>query len=205
MSVSRETVVVASSGRDRDLLRPLAEWLAPRATALGMTTFADPPSFLTNMMLPALALRGWPVAADITSLVELGPGSGGLGLAFAALYPKATVALVDRREKVTSFLDLAAHALALPNVRVRCMEADTADEAPDLVALRAFDRPARALQLASRWAGVAIGAWHSPGADYGTPPPGFSLGPTVQVVGCTVMTTFFERSAQILPPEGLDG
>jgi len=177
-SVSRETLAALTGSLDQYLrLRELADWLAQSASPLGLTNFPDSSALLTHAVAPAFALPSLLGHAVIGSWAELGPASGALGIALALTQPAAHIDLVDRRDRVTAFLDLTLHRLALPNATARAarLSATTHTPAWTGVCFRALSETHTALRTAAAHAQRWICAWHSASAaGYDLPPPGFA-------------------------------
>jgi 16S rRNA (guanine527-N7)-methyltransferase len=95
---------------------------------------------------------------DGARLIDLGSGGGLPGLVLADLFPRCSIALVDRRQKRTDFLERAVQRLGHDHVEVR--EADVtmiarnveagAEPAFDAVTARSFGPPETTLRLARR-------------------------------------------------------
>jgi 16S rRNA G527 N7-methylase RsmG len=175
----------------------LAGWLAPRAATLGFTSFGDAARFDREMMRPALALPELLGPSSPRTLCEIGPGSGGLGLALARLYPTCDVTLADRRQRVVSFIDLAIHALKITNARAVRLSLTAASHAGpwEYVCFRALAAPAEALALAAAHASHGICAWHSPtSVDYDLAPAGFRVAGRSGTYIANLLATLYLRA-----------
>jgi 16S rRNA G527 N7-methylase RsmG len=197
MSVSRETHALSPDASPPSDWVYIAEWVAPRAATLGLTTFARPADFLHQMMLPALALPMLLPANLPATICEIGPGSGGIGLALATLSTDAHVTLADRRQRVVSFLDLAIHIIGLPNAHAVRSDLGPHADTPawDLVCFRALALPAQALSTAAAHSRQSICAWHSPTSiEYDHAPAGFEVRGRVAVTQANLVATLYARA-----------
>jgi len=144
----------------------LAQWLAERAPCLGLSKYADLPSVLSYAMAPALAISDLIEPSEIKRVVDLGAGSGALGLTLSIIEPGWEVTLMDRSSKTATFLEWTVQWLGMENVTVRHEDAArlTTRGATryDLVCLRAIASAQQALQLAGPLtvSGGYIVAWH---------------------------------------------
>jgi len=153
----------------------LAQWLAERAPPLGLSKYADLPSVLSYAMAPALAISDLVEIepSEIKRVVDLGAGSGALGLTLSIIQPGWEVTLMDRSSKTATFLEWTVQWLGVENVTVRHEDGVAADAgAYDLVCLRAVAPAQQALQLAGPLAGSGgyVVAWHQ-AEDEGFRPP----------------------------------
>ena len=117
----------------------LAEWLAPAAAKLGLTQFADPGELAVNLMGPGVCLTAH-LGDRCRSVADIGAGNGALGLTIALLRPEVAVSLLDRRQRVCHFIDLAASRFNLSNCSTVCADMRATDrdsEKYDVVAARA--------------------------------------------------------------------
>ena len=144
----------------------LAQWLAERAPPLGLSKYADLPSVLSYAMAPALAISDLIEPGEIKRVVDLGAGSGALGLTLGIIQPGWEVTLMDRSSKTATFLEWTVQWLGVENVTVRHEDATPAATAGaaryDLVCLRAVASARQALQVAGPLAGSGgyVVAWH---------------------------------------------
>ena len=194
MIVPRETPPPESPPEQ---LIEIAGYLASRAYPLGLTNYASPEDLLREAILPCLAICDVWDTLSPGSCAELGPGSGAMGLSLAALHPEVPFTLVDRRERVVSFLDVAARVLGMTNVTA--LAADVG-RAPlpcryDLVVLRAFAKPAVALGAASAVSAGWIAVWHSPETGgYDSAPAGFGLEDRLLTSTDSLVCTLYHRN-----------
>ncbi len=208
MPVSREThsALLPLSPDVASGMVALAQWLREAAFPLGLTNYPDADTMLAEAVLPAVALPsafGRPLSGH---WVDLGAGSGAIGLAAAILSPAASVTLVDRRRRAASFLDLTAKRLSLPNVSV-LEAAFTADSGPNGftgVCFRALTAPTHALRIAAAHARRWICAWHAPGlAPYDTPPANFRPVARVPTSTPALLLDIYERTPTSNPVHNL--
>ena len=164
-----------SAGEAGADLAHLADWIAQAAFPLGLTNYASPEDIMRRGVLPAYLLPKLLRREVAGSWAELGPGSGAIGLALACFSPAAHVTLVDRRARVTAYLDVSITRLSLPNATATTI-ALTSQPGPSWVGVcfRALAQPPHALQVAAAHARCWICAWHSSGMTaYDCPPKGF--------------------------------
>jgi len=84
--------------------------------------------------------------------LDLGTGAGFPGLVIAALQPHRPVTLVDSRRLRTDWLQRAANALQLPNVRVVLSRVEDLQSGPhDVISARAFAPLDKLLELSARF------------------------------------------------------
>ncbi len=149
----------------------LAQWLAERAPRLGLSKYADLPSVLSYAMTPALAISDLIELSEVKQVVDLGAGSGALGLTLSIIQPDWEVTLMDRSSKAATFLEWTVQWLGMENVTVQHEDAAlvAADGATqyDLVCVRAVASAQQALQLAGPLAGPGgyVVAWHQAGDE----------------------------------------
>ncbi len=154
------------SENQQQRIATLAQWLAERAPPLGLSKYADLHSVLSYAMAPALAISGLIELSEVKWALDIGAGSGSLGLTLSIIQPDWKVTLMDRSSKAARFLEWTVQWLGLENVTVQHKDAASAaaDGAAqyDLVCLRAVVSAPRALQLAGplvRSDGYVV-AWH---------------------------------------------
>ena len=153
-------------------LDALASWLAERALPLGLTNYRTPEDISRHALAPTFALFSLAGPALRGPLLDLGAGSGALGLTVAVLCPDLPVTLADRRSRAATFMSLTRARLHLDNVEVRQVSAQElakdAAGAFQVVCFRALGHAETAL----RWAapllapGGCVAAWHQ-AADSG--------------------------------------
>ena len=161
-------------------LDELAAWLAERARPLGLTHYRSAEEVARHALLPTFALFALTASPLPGPLLDLGAGSGALGLTVAVLCPNLHVVLADRRQRAATFINLTRARLGLHNAQVRQVSAEQlAKEAIgsfEVVCFRALAPAETALGLAkpllapSGWVAV----WHqSDDPAYGDPPEGW--------------------------------
>jgi len=197
MDVSRETVPThPQPAAPEARLLALAEWLAPSAASLGLTNYHTADVLLTDAILPALALRGLLGHAPVGPWVDLGAGSGALGLALALTAPALHMDLLDRRERAAAFLDLTVRRMAIPNARALQRDLQPEAEIPAWVGVcfRAVAPPSEALAMAAAHSRRWVCAWHGPGLRaYRTPPAGFRVAGSSRAPSTNLALTLYER------------
>ncbi len=156
------------SDEQQQRIADLAQWLADRAPPLGLSKYADLPSVLSYAMAPALAISDLIEPSEVKQAVDLGAGSGALGLTLSIIQPGWEVTLMDRSSKTATFLEWTVRWLGMGNVTVRHEDAAAAGAgAYDLVCLRAVVSARQALQLAEPLGGSGgyVVAWHQVGDE----------------------------------------
>lgn len=119
-----------------------------------LTSYDSLLGVLQGLVLPALAALRWLEAERTLDVLEIGAGSGGLGLALAVLAPNWSVSLVDRRQKAVSFIEVAIVRLKLLNASAVLADASNAGDRAasyDAALLRAVGSPDDDLALAAPW------------------------------------------------------
>lgn len=207
MAVSRETTALSLplSAPQRSRLSALADWVATRACPLGLTTYSHPDQAFREAVAPALALPAMLGYLPVGPWADFGAGSGALGLALASLCPAAHFDLIDRRQRVTAFLDLSIRRLSIPNAYPLLLNitADTYNQQWAGVCLRAFATPAEALLLAAHHARHWICAWHAPHiVQYRTPQPAFRLVCQTPTSSPNLVASLYERVRESEEPCG---
>ena len=154
------------SDGQQQCIADLAQWLAERAPPLGLSKYADLPSVLSYAMAPALAISDLIEPSEVKRAVDLGAGSGSLGLTLSIIQPGWEVTLMDRSSKTARFLEWTVQWLGVENVTVQHEDAASVANSGaaryDLVCLRAVASARQALQLAGPLAesGGYVVAWH---------------------------------------------
>ena len=196
MTVSRETSRAPYS-QPLASLAPLAAWLAKAAHPLGLTNYKHPDQLLQHALRPALALHDLLGRPPLGAWTEIGPGCGALGLTLALAAPGAHFQLIDRRQRVISFLDLTIARFHIPNARATLAPAvpdQTPAARPIGVCFRAIAPPAQALSLAAGHACHWICAWHTDTLlDYDVPPPGFDIAGRSRTSSPNLVATLYQR------------
>ena len=161
-------------------LDELASWLAERAFPLGLTNYRTAADLALHALLPTFALFRLSASPLLGPLLDLGAGSGALGLTVATIRPDLRIVLADRRQRSATFMNLTRARMHLSNVEVRQVSAqELAKTAPGsfaAVCFRALAHAETALGLArpllssSGWVAV----WHqSADSAYLDPPEGW--------------------------------
>ncbi len=170
-------------------LGELASWLAERAFPLGLTNYRSAADLSLHALLPTLALFRLATSPLPGPILDLGAGSGALGLTLAILCPDLRVVLADRRQRSAIFVNLTRARLYLENVEVRQVSAEnlakTAGGSFAVVGFRALAQAEAALGLVGPllrpdgWVAV----WHqSEDQAYRDPPVGWARRATVATV-----------------------
>lgn len=122
-----------------------------------LTSVRDPAEMLTHHLLDSLAavvsLRRWlqgPDAAASARLLDVGSGGGLPGVVFAICLPELAVSCVDAVAKKAAFVQQAAGALQLRNLRGVHARVEKLVGEFDVVSSRAF----------ASLGDFAIGSWH---------------------------------------------
>ena len=113
------TVTPDQAGR----LEELSRWLAERASPLGFTNYRTPEDISRHALSPTFSLFSLARSGLTGPLLDLGAGSGALGLTVAILCPSLPITLADRRSRAATFMSLTCARLQLNNVRVRQVSA----------------------------------------------------------------------------------
>jgi len=164
------------SAGQQQRITDLAQWLADRAPPLKLSKYADLPSVLSYAMAPTLAISDLIELSQVKRVVDLGAGSGALGLTLGIIQPGWEVTLMERSSKTAAFLEWTVRWLEMKNVTVRHEDAAlvAADGAAqhDLVCVRALASAEQALRIAGPLAesGGYVVAWHQ-AEDEGFRPP----------------------------------
>ncbi len=154
----------------------LAQWLADRAPPLKLSKYADLPSVLSYAMAPTLVISDLVELNRGKRVVDMGAGSGALGLTLGIIQPGWEVTLMERSSKAATFLEWTVRWLEMENVTVRHEDAALvgADGAAqyDLVCVRAMASAEQALRIAGSLTGSGgyVIAWHQ-AEDEGFRPP----------------------------------
>ncbi|MCD6350618.1 MAG: class I SAM-dependent methyltransferase [Armatimonadetes bacterium] len=149
----------------------LAKLLATDAHKLGLTGYSTAPEVVRGLIAPSLIALRWLSPEERLEVLEIGAGSGAVGLTLAIVAPRWRVVLVDRRQRGVSFCDIAALRLGLNNVTARVADARKPQAravSADAVLLRAVAPPAQDLAMAENFTarkGRAI-IWSASGTDW---------------------------------------
>jgi len=126
-----------------------------------LTAVRDPAEMLTHHLLDSLAAVG-PLRRETggraISLLDVGSGAGLPGVVFAICCPEIRVECVDTVAKKAAFLQQAAAALKLPNLKGVHARVENLTEPYDVVCSRAF----ASLVDFVNWSSVALagkGVW----------------------------------------------
>jgi 16S rRNA (guanine527-N7)-methyltransferase len=157
-------------------LDELARWLAGRAFPLGLTNYAVAETVREHHIAPTLAV--FCLQTPLSGLtLDLGAGSGALGLTLALLSADIRVILVDRRRRSAEFIALTIARLGLKNAKAMQVNAEglakRMPQAFDMICFRALAPAPAALSMAApllRSSGFVF-AWHqSRDQDFLHPP-----------------------------------
>jgi 16S rRNA (guanine527-N7)-methyltransferase len=167
MSTEADAILAAAARQGAPLetagARRLADYLGAllgRATGLNLTAARDAEQALAVLVEPSLVVaRAWPEASPPSRVLDLGSGNGFPGVVAAALWPAASVWLVERRGKKARAIRACLEDAAFPRVEVLACDAR---EVPrllpdlpgtiDLVTVRAVG----ALEATTRMAAVLL-------------------------------------------------
>ncbi len=189
-------------------LEALAWWLAERAYPLGLTNYRTAAEVTQHALLPTLALFSLAASPLSGPLLDLGAGSGALGLTVALLCPDLPVVLADRRKRSAAFLSLTKARLQLHDVEVQqvSVEAWAKDQSRrfEVVCCRALAPAQTALRLAEPLLapGGWVAVWHR-GEDpvYHNPPACWLRRATVS----TALPGLCASRLEIVSRETIDG
>jgi 16S rRNA (guanine527-N7)-methyltransferase len=118
-------------------LARLTELLADDPSA--PTAIRDPRRVLDDHVADSLVAVSLGSVRGAQSIADLGSGAGVPGLVLAAALPETRMVLVESVARKCAFLEAAAAACALPNVRVVCARAEEVSERDfDVVTARAL-------------------------------------------------------------------
>ena len=149
--------------------------------AYNLTAITEPEAILTHHLLDSLAVQ--PDLSGVR-IADVGTGAGFPGLPLAIVEPTRQFTLIDSADKKLRFVDHAARALGLTNVRSWHGRAEQYTGEPfDTVIARAFAPLPRLLALVAPMVGPATrvvamkGRWPSAGGgqDGGALPAGWSI------------------------------
>ncbi|HEY3398748.1 MAG TPA: RsmG family class I SAM-dependent methyltransferase [Armatimonadota bacterium] len=162
-------------------LDDLSCWLAERAFPLGLTNYPTPLEVAEHGLLPTFTVFQLLPELNTGAVLDLGAGSGALGLTLAILRPNLTVTMADRRQRATRFMNLTRARLGIANAHVRQVSAQELAKEPgsrfNLVCFRALAQAEAALGLAGPLLapGGSVCIWHSSEApEYLSPPAGWA-------------------------------
>ncbi len=167
-------------------LASLAAWLADRAFPLGLTNYRTAADLATHFLLPTFAFSRLAGSAPPRPVLDLGAGSGALGLTLAILYPDTPLVLADRRQRAATFMNLTRARLGLDNVEVRQVSAEVLAKSSGsgfaAICFRALAPAGLALPLVEPLLASCgwVAAWHQADDEaFLSPPPGWSCRSTV--------------------------
>jgi 16S rRNA G527 N7-methylase RsmG len=176
-----------------------AAWAGPAAARIGLTQYPDALAFLNGLIMPTLAILSPEVAPHLSSpVLDLGTGSGAVGITVALVRPDLEVTLADRRSRVVQFVDLCRARLALPNC---CAARTDLSDTNSLsgrrfgsVLVRAFGPVEPALGTASGWLapGGVVACWQRPPVT--TSVHGLRLETTVATSVAELQLTVYSQS-----------
>ena len=120
---------------------------------IGLTNYRNPHSVLSRLLLPAIAALKWLSPHTGLQVVDVGAGTGAIGLALALLCPSWHLTIVDRRQRAIAFADLVRLKMGLANVTVACADANNPPNpnAYDAALFRAVADLLEDLTMAAKW------------------------------------------------------
>lgn len=179
------------------LLR-LATQLSRFAPRLGLTAYSTPAQIAERLISPALAAFRWHPPSQPCQALEVGSGSGALGLTLAIAAPPWHCTLLDRRSRATAFIEVLITRLGLQNAAVVCADARTPPHhlpPADLILFRAVASPRRDLEIAlplTRPGSTAV-IWTAPSSP--TPShPAWQRSGTVELPAANLRVHAFRRT-----------
>ncbi|HSV51458.1 MAG TPA: 16S rRNA (guanine(527)-N(7))-methyltransferase RsmG [Burkholderiaceae bacterium] len=146
-----------------DYLDLLGKW----SKVYNLTAIRDPQEMLTHHLLDSLAVVAplrrqlqqlYPSEPRPLRLLDVGAGAGLPGVLIAIACPEVTVTCVDTVAKKAAFIQQAAGALRLPNLRGLHARVETLVDSYDVISARAFS----SLVDFVNWSGTALaphGIW----------------------------------------------
>lgn len=134
-------------------LAAFAELLETWAARLNLTAHRDAASIARRLILDAIALANELPGGPTGSIADLGSGAGFPGLPIAAVWPEASVTMVEARERRHHFQRTAIRTLAISNARPVHGRAEELAATPHrIVIAQAMAPPRDALAWMARWA-----------------------------------------------------
>jgi 16S rRNA (guanine527-N7)-methyltransferase len=144
----------ATTGRFESYLHLLLRWNA----RTNLTAIRDEDGILRHHFMESITVaRALP--PGIRTLLDFGSGAGFPGIPIALCRPEIAVTLAESQGKKAAFLREAVRTLGI-EANVHASRAETLGKAFDCVTLRAVDKMAEAITVAS--ALVAPGGWLAP-------------------------------------------
>jgi 16S rRNA (guanine527-N7)-methyltransferase len=129
LAASRDLGIAINAG-DLDRLEAYLRLLYDANQRMNLTGIRDPENGWLHLVLDSLTLMPWIAATaesqESVALIDVGSGGGCPGLPLACVFPEVSVTLLDSTRKKTAFLEDAAGALELSNVRVVTERAEVA-------------------------------------------------------------------------------
>lgn len=168
---------VSLNATQQELLVSLTEWLAEKAPRVGLSKYNTLELVWERAVAPILAIWDLLTLSAVSSCVDLGAGTGVLGISLAIMQPDLQVDLVDRSRRAVTFMQLLTKRLSLSNIRVICSEvAELQAQRPDgydLVCMRAVTSGEAVIRLATAVARPDgyIAAWHQANDETYLNPP----------------------------------
>jgi len=96
------------------------------------------------------SLRAAPLVLETSSAYDLGSGGGLPGVVLAIALPQLQIALVERRRRKVSFMEMVIDTLQISNAQVRGVSAESLDVPVEACFARALAAPAASWREASR-------------------------------------------------------
>jgi len=126
-----------------------ADWLRDEAVEAGLLGPAEGERIWSRHIADSLGFAAaWPEAPP--RLLDVGSGAGLPGIPLAVAWPDCAVTLADRSQRACDLLARVKRLVPVPNMTVRCQDADEVEAGwPALVMRAAFPLP-RAARVAGR-------------------------------------------------------
>jgi 16S rRNA (guanine527-N7)-methyltransferase len=135
-----------------DLLSTHLDLLLKWNSKINLTAVREPEEIVTRHFGESFfAARQLFPGSDLPSTaMDIGSGAGFPGLPFKIWSPTLELTLIEANQKKAVFLRELVRALALPQVSVLALRAETVQDRADLVSLRAVERFEKTLPIAQQ-------------------------------------------------------